>query len=186
MASPPTRTLFEIRNAKEDYEMFLCAFRDKRFLDETFVKELQFYLTQNTYGTRRWQLGERPGQYKRHDYVTGHGEVGVTPEDVANEVRELLKELRDVTSENALTAAAHFHVKLENIHAFTDGNGRTGRLATNYLLVLHGHPPIVIHGEDRKEYYAVLEAWDVQQELDPLREFLKWQTEKRGISRLRG
>lgn len=48
----------------------------------------------------------------------------------------------------------------------------------NYLLVLHGYPPIIIHEEDRKEYYAALEAWDARQELAPLREFLEWQTEK--------
>ena len=33
------RTLFEIRNAKEANELFLCAFRDRRALDEGFVKE---------------------------------------------------------------------------------------------------------------------------------------------------
>lgn len=172
------RTLFEIRNAKEAYEIFLSAFQVKRPLNEAFIKELQFCLTQNTYDTWRWQLGERPGEYKRHDYVTGREEVGAAPEDVADEMRELLEELRDVTSENALTAAAYFHAKFENIHPFADGNGRVGRLAMNYLLVLHGYPPIIIHEEDRKKYYGALEAWDARQELAPLREFLEWQTEK--------
>ena len=91
---------------------------------------------------------------------------------------ELLAELQDLSPENALTAAAYFHAKFENIHAFADGNGRTGRLAMNYLLVLQGHPPIIIHEEDRKEYYAALEAWDDRQDLAPLRDFLKSQTEK--------
>lgn len=69
------RTLFEIRNAKEANEYFLTSF-DQRFpLDEAFIKELQRLLTQNTYDTRRYQLGERPGTYKRHDYVTGKEEV---------------------------------------------------------------------------------------------------------------
>ena len=77
------RTLFEIRNAKDAYELFLCAFRNRRPLDETFVKELQFCLTKNTYDTRRWQLGERPGEYKRHDYVTGREEIGAAPEDLS-------------------------------------------------------------------------------------------------------
>ncbi len=77
-----------------------------------------------------------------------------------------------------LTAAAYFHAKFENIHPFADGNGRAGRLAMNYLLVLHGHPPIIIHEEDRKDYYAALEAWDTGQDLVPLRNFLKSQTEK--------
>lgn len=82
-----------------------------------------------------------------------------------------------MTLENVLTATAYFHAKFENIHPFVDGNGRVGQLAMNYLLVLYGHPPI-IHEEDRKEYYAALEAWDARQELILLWEFLKWQTEK--------
>lgn len=172
------RTLFEIRNAKEANELFLCAFRDRRALDEAFVKELQRQLTHGTYDTRRWQLGERPGEYKRHDYVTGREEVGAAPEDVADEMGELLSEIQDVPAQNALTAAAYFHAKFENIHPFADGNGRTGRLAMNYFLVLHDHPPIVIHEEDRKGYYEALEAWDREQELDLLRQFLQEQTVK--------
>ena len=172
------RTLFEIRNAKEANELFLCAFRDRRPFDEAFICELQLQLTHGTYDTRRWQLGERPGEYKRHDYVTGKGEVGAAPEDVAEELSELLEELNGIRSEDVLTAAAYFHAKFENIHPFADGNGRTGRLAMNYLLVLHGHPPIIIHEEDRQDYYRTLEAWDTQQDLAPLRAFLQIQTEK--------
>lgn len=172
------RTLFEIRNAKEANELFLCAFRDRRALDEAFVKELQRQLTHGTYDTRRWQLWERPGEYKRHDYVTGREEVGAAPEDVADEMGELLSEIQDVPAQNALTAAAYFHAKFENIHPFADENGRTGRLAMNYFLVLHDHPPIVIHEEDRKGYYEALEAWDREQELEPLRQFLQEQTVK--------
>jgi Fic family protein len=172
------RTLYEIRNAKDAYELFLQAFQERRPLDEEFLKELQRQLTHGTYDTRRWQLGERPGEYKRHDFVTGKEEVGASPEDVEDEISELLDELQDVPPEKALTAAAYFHAKFENIHAFADGNGRTGRLAMNYFLVLHDHPPIIIHEEDRKEYYDALELWDRQQALEPLCGFLRSQTEK--------
>ncbi len=142
------------------------------------LKEFQNRLTQNTYDTRRWQLGERPGEFKHHDYVTGRNEIGAAPEDVEEEVSELLAELQEVKAEKALTAAAYFHAKLENIHPFADGNGRTGRLMMNYFLVLHGHPPIIIHEEDRKAYYTALEAWDTDQQLEPLIDFLKEQTAK--------
>ena len=172
------RTLFEIRNAKNANEFFLRSFALRRPLDEGFLKELQAVLTEATYDTRRWQLGERPGEYKRHDSMTGREEVGASPEDVAEEMAELLSELEDVPKEKALTAAAYFHAKLENIHPFADGNGRCGRLAMNYYLVLHGHPPIVIHEEDRKGYYTALEAWDREQALEPLCTFLREQTVK--------
>lgn len=172
------RTLFEIRNAKEANEMLFNAFQEKRKFDESFIKELHRVLTQNTYETRRWQLGERPGEYKRHDYVTGKEEIGAAPEDVAEEMGELLSELTDIQDHDALTAAAYFHAKFENIHPFADGNGRVGRLAMNYFLIMHGHPPIVIHEEDRRDYFTALEAWDAKQELDPFRNFLREQTVK--------
>lgn len=172
------RTLFEIRNAKDAYEFFLTSFNQKQVFNEAFIKELQKLLTKNTYDTRRWQLGERPGEYKHHDYVTGKEEVGAPPEDVQEEVSELLSELEDISNRNALTAAAYFHAKFENIHPFADGNGRVGRLAMNYFLVMHNHPPIIIHEENRKGYYEALEAWDSAQELNPLLNFLKEQTVK--------
>lgn len=172
------RTLFEIRNAKDANELFLISFSERRPITETLVKEFQFKLTNNTYDARRYQPGERPGEYKKHDYVTGREEVGASPEDVSLELSELLAEIQDIDNEKALTAAAYFHAKFENIHPFADGNGRTGRLLMNYLLVLHDHPPIVIHEEDRRNYFEALEAWDSKQELIPLIDFLKQQTVK--------
>ena len=123
-------------------------------------------------------MGERPGEYKHHDYVTGKEEIGAPPEDVQEEMAELLTELKEVSDKDAFIAAAYFHAKFENIHPFADGNGRTGRLAMNYFLVTHNHPPVTIHEEDRKFYYDALEAWDVRQELRPLLDFLREQTEK--------
>ena len=172
------RTLFEIRNAKDANEHFLSAFNNRLQLNEQLVFDFQRILTKNTYDTRRWQLGERPGDYKKHDYVTGKEEIGASPEEVEEEMRELLEDIQDFPKEKALTAAAFFHVKFENIHPFADGNGRAGRLLMNYLLVLNNHPPIIIHEEDRKAYYDALEAWDSSQTLEPMVAFLKEQTAK--------
>lgn len=172
------RTLFEIRNSKEANEFLLTAFNEKRPVEDALICEFQRLLTQNTYDTRRWQLGERPGEYKRHDYVTGKNEIGASPEDVPEEMAELLSEFDDIPDDKVLTAAAYFHAKFENIHPFADGNGRTGRLVMNYFLLLHDHPPIIIHEEDRKAYYAALQAWDESQELEPLIVFLREQTVK--------
>ena len=104
--------------------------------------------------------------------------MGAAPEDVAVEMAELLEEVRGIDPKDILTAAAYFHAKFENIHPFADGNGRVGRLTMNYLLILRGHPPIIIHEEDRKDYYEALEAWDTRQKLEPLLAFLRAQTEK--------
>lgn len=172
------RSLFEIQNSVAAYYRMLDAFEKREPLSEALIREFQYLLTQGTYDTLRYQKGERPGSYKKHDYVTGAGEVGAIPEDVPEELGELVRELEDIQPEQALTAAAYFHAKFENIHPFADGNGRTGRLLMNYLLLLWDHPPIIIHEEDRRDYYAALEQFDSAQELDALVDFLKAQAVK--------
>lgn len=172
------RTLFEIQNSVAAYHRMLGAFEKREPLDQALLCEFQGLLTQGTYDTLRYQKGERPGTYKKNDYVTGPQEVGALPEDVPEELAELLTELEGVKTEQALTVAAYFHAKFENIHPFADGNGRAGRLLMNYLLLLWDHPPIIIHEEDRRAYYAALERFDKAQELEPLTAFLKEQTVK--------
>ena len=172
------RTLYEIRNAKYANQYFFDAFKVQQPLNETFIKEMQKRLTLNTYDERRWQNGERPGEYKKGNYVTGKNETGALAEDVPVEMSELIDDLKNVPNDKSLIGAAFLHAKFENIHPFADGNGRTGRLVMNYFLVTHNHPPIVIHQEDRQKYFAALEAWDNEQDLEPLKNFLKWQTVK--------
>lgn len=172
------RSLFEIQNSVAAYYRMLDAFEKRESLTEALICEFQGLLTQGTYDTLRYQKGERPGAYKRNDYVTGRNEIGALPEDVPEELGELVAELEAVKQEQALTAAGYFHAKFENIHAFADGNGRAGRLLMNYLLLLWDHPPIIIHEEDRRDYYAALERFDEAQELDALVDFLKAQTVK--------
>jgi len=49
-----------------------------------------------------------------------------------------------------------FHHRFEWIHPFFDGNGRTGRLAMNLILMAEGYPPAIILTNDRKKYYTAL------------------------------
>ena len=57
-------------------------------------------------------------------------------------------------------ALARVHARFEQIHPFLDGNGRTGRLVLNLLLVRLGYPPVIIFKGDRQRYLAALESAD--------------------------
>jgi hypothetical protein len=55
---------------------------------------------------------------------------------------------------------ARIHSHFEQIHPFIDGNGRTGRLALNLLLVRLGLPPVIIFKQQRSAYLAALQRAD--------------------------
>ena len=49
------------------------------------------------------------------------------------------------------------HRRLVDIHPFNDGNGRTGRLLMNLILIRGGWPPVAVRPEDRLEYVRSLQ-----------------------------
>ncbi len=59
-----------------------------------------------------------------------------------------------------LVLAVLFHHKFEKIHPFFDGNGRTGRMVLNYILISNGYPPVIIEKKRRSEYIDFLSYAD--------------------------
>ena len=70
----------------------------------------------------------------------------------------LLAEIQTIT--DPIERAARVHYGIARIHPFTDGNGRTARLAMNFVLLAAGYPPISIPTDLRHAYYSALEAAD--------------------------
>lgn len=176
------RTIFEISNQKTCYEYLLDKIIKKEKISENLIKKVHELLTIGTYDERRYILnGERPGEYKKHDYVTGREEVGASANEVAKEIANLLNEVNSVNTNNAediIKIATYFHNKFENIHAFVDGNGRVGRTLTNYILMINNMPPLIVYDEDKKYYYAALEKYDKEDDIKSMIEFFKYEMEK--------
>ena len=59
-----------------------------------------------------------------------------------------------------LVLATIFHHKFEKIHPFLDGNGRTGRMLLNYILIKNKYPPLIIRRKFRTNYLDSLEKAD--------------------------
>jgi hypothetical protein len=52
------------------------------------------------------------------------------------------------------------HAAFERLHPFIDGNGRTGRLLGNLLLIRLGYPPAIIYKRQRAQYLKALSKAD--------------------------
>ena len=115
---------------------------------------------------------ERPGSFREHDIRPFPGgmrpppwpEVSAMVTDWIGEVQALGREGERIEPE----ALAKVHARFEQIHPFLDGNGRTGRLVLDLLLVRLGYPPAIIFKGNRRRYLAALESAD-QGDHGPLR-----------------
>jgi fido (protein-threonine AMPylation protein) len=118
---------------------------------------------------------EAPGAMREHDIEPFPGgmqppswtEVAVLIQDWVRQVQAL----RGVEGRELPERLAAVHSDFERIHPFLDGNGRTGRLVLNLLLVRLGYPPAIIYKGERRRYLAALRRAD-QGDTGPLGEFI--------------
>lgn len=173
------RALFEQQNQKLCYEAIKENFAARKPLSVEMVREIHRILTSGTYDERRYLInGERPGEFKKHDYVTGINEVGSPPEEVQADLTALVDEVNASGAASPLKAGAYLHARFEYIHPFADGNGRVGRTLLNYWLMINNHPPLIVYDEDKRSYYDALRQYDEAELLSPLVDFFMEQTAK--------
>lgn len=106
---------------------------------------------------------EGPGSFRRHEISTFPG--GMKPPSWPMVDIELDSWLERVSVIRPRTSAfaeeiASLHRDFEWIHPFLDGNGRTGRLVLNLILVRLGYPPAIIYKRDRSRYLKALQRAD--------------------------
>lgn len=113
---------------------------------------------------------EGPGAFRRHDIHPFGGGMQPPPwPDVSAQLRSWVDEAcllgerfaaRGVEPRALPSELARLHAAFERVHPFLDGNGRTGRLVLNLVLVRLGFPPAVIFKRQRAAYLAALDQAD--------------------------
>ena len=130
----------------------------KDVLSEKFIKELHFVLKNGTSDSRKeWFV---VGDYKKIPNEVG-GMNTTLPEEVAQRMKELLKEYND-KKEKTFEDILDFHVKFERIHPFQDGNGRVGRLILFKECLKYNIVPFIIDDHLKMFYYRGLKEWDYE------------------------
>jgi len=105
---------------------------------------------------------EGPGSFRRHDLHRFPGGMQPPPwTEVEAAMVDWMNSLESISdTERLVEAVAAAHGAFEKIHPFIDGNGRTGRLILNLLLMRGGLPPALIFTRQRSKYLQALQRCD--------------------------
>ena len=153
---PVGRSLLECTEMADHFRAFdyMASHLDSPF-DEALLKETNRLLTEHTLSYRA--PGAVAGEYTTEDMAAGDTVFGDHETLIARVPRLMESTERALADgQHPLVVAAKWHGYYEYLHPFRDGNGRTGRLLSNFLLLRAGHPLLVIKLEDRAAYISAL------------------------------
>ena len=156
----PLKDHMEAVGHKEAFEYVSELVKDNVPISENVIKQIHFLVLADKKDDR--------GVYRRVPLrIMGAQHEPVQPYLIEPKMEQLLLDFKE-SSEHIVTKLARFHIEFEGIHPFIDGNGRTGRLLVNLVLMKAGYPPIDIKFTDRITYYNAFDEYHVKHNLSAM------------------
>ncbi|MEA3355234.1 MAG: Fic family protein [Patescibacteria group bacterium] len=140
---------------------------DNNFIDEEFIKHIHQILMNG--------IMHNAGEYRNHNVriaganipTSNHMSIDKHMSEYIDEFNQLQKDLLTQVEQIAQT-----HARFEQIHPFSDGNGRVGRLLMLILAFKYTIAPILIKKEKKQAYYTYLGESQVKTNHIPLTSFI--------------
>jgi Fic family protein len=144
----PSKPLRDIRETESHAAAFLQMLKT----DEKLSEKLLLKWHENIFRETKLDIA---GRFRTYSVRVG---PYVAPD--WQKVENLINQISAFVSEsnlNPVEVAARAHYMFEKVHPFGDGNGRIGRLLTNFILWKNGYPMLIIEYKKRKTYYQALQ-----------------------------
>ncbi len=150
---PKNKTLREVHDLQNTKTVFFELLDTAPLLSHKTIQEVHDRLLDN--------IDARKG-YRTHDiHIAGQPFKPSPARYVKADMDLLLKwYTQNENTIHPLALAILFHHKFENIHPFSDGNGRTGRMLLNLILLNKDYPPLIVPKTQREKYLRVMNKAD--------------------------
>lgn len=98
---------------------------------------------------------------QKGEYVRIGAHVAPAPEHIERLMEDILIDYSSDQISYFVDKIAKFHLEFERIHPFNDGNGRLGRVISNFQLLRLGFPRIIIRDKEKVDYYGAFQEYQV-------------------------
>ncbi|MEK7377223.1 MAG: Fic family protein [Candidatus Margulisiibacteriota bacterium] len=154
----------EVKNHQFALKYLLDWVAANSIIDETIILKLHGILMNG--------IRSDAGTYRRHGVRILGAHV-----PTANHIKVpvlIERLLFDINSNNKdiILLVTEIHSRFEQIHPFSDGNGRIGRLLMNAMLLIKKMPPAVIKQENKRQYYICLQKAQLNRDNTLLQDFI--------------
>ncbi|MBI3032200.1 Fic family protein [Candidatus Woesearchaeota archaeon] len=148
--TPKGKDLREIYDHINEKDTFDYIIKEKPTINKEIIIDIHQRLVKN--------IDQRTGSFRKQNVrVFGAEFTPTEAKYVEIDMNILLKwHEQHKRKLHPLILASIFHEKFEKIHPFYDGNGRTGRMLINLIILQNNLPPLVIKNKTRNEYYTAL------------------------------
>lgn len=164
----PNRNIIEhleVKNHQSALHFMLNYFSQYSYkIDETLILKLHSKLMNS--------IRKDAGSYRNHAVrIVG----AYVPTANYLKIPQLMKGLiKDINKKDSdiIAKVAKIHSRFEQIHPFSDGNGRIGRLIMVAMLLKSNLPPAIIRQEKKRLYNFCLRKSQLQENFLPLEDFI--------------
>ena len=161
------KSIIEQMEVKNHQAVFSCMMKyvaGGRPITEDFIQKMHSKLMNG--------IKEDAGFYRRHAVrIAGSHVPTANYLKIADLMPELVKTIQK-GEKDAIGFAAHIHSRFEQIHPFSDGNGRVGRLLLWAMLLQKNIAPAIIAQENRRFYIMYLNQSQLQGDHNRLEDFI--------------
>jgi len=154
----------EVKNHQASLQYLFQYLKNSKKIDEELILKLHSILMNG--------IRDDAGMYRNHGVRIVGSNV---PTSNYLKVPVLMKDIVENISKKQKDNLGHssqIHAKFEQIHPFSDGNGRVGRMILTAMLLKNNIAPAVIKQEEKQIYYACLRRAQLQDDSTQLEDFV--------------
>lgn len=154
----------EVKNHQAALNYLIQAIEKKNRINEQFILKLHAILMNG--------IAQDAGTYRKHGVrIVGTNVPTANYVKISQLMKMLIKDIQR-RHKDMIDHVSQIHSRFEQIHPFSDGNGRIGRLLIHAMLLKKNCAPAVIRQEKRRFYMKYLNKAQMKSEFEGLVEFL--------------